>query len=184
MTHLIVAKNIIDKINIVHDLPQFFLGAVAPDAVHYRAGYVSDFKKASHLCVGSEKWGVMTNYGEWADSVITFYNKYKGAEQYDFILGYCAHILTDIYNAEHVWNPFRLEHPEVMSQGYGDLYHTESGGIDKELALTWKDSGYFWQNLAKSRGVDLPGVICADEIEKQKDNILSLLLLQVQWDLE
>ena len=58
MTHLIIADNISNLFEKnIQNLPQFFLGSVAPDAVHNRANYVSDFKKDSHLCVGAEKWG-------------------------------------------------------------------------------------------------------------------------------
>ena len=63
MTHLIIAdkvKNKLCKSNI--SLPQYYLGSIAPDAVHNRPGYISDWKKDSHLLLGDEEWGFMTNH--------------------------------------------------------------------------------------------------------------------------
>ncbi|MCL1863258.1 MAG: hypothetical protein FWF78_06815 [Defluviitaleaceae bacterium] len=66
MTHLIVADEVskIFSENIL-SLLQFYLGNLSPDAVHQREGYVSDFKKRSHLCVGDEEWGMITNNNDW-----------------------------------------------------------------------------------------------------------------------
>ncbi len=91
MTHLHIAKNIQRLFSkAIKDLSQFYLGSVAPDAVHNRAGYVSDFKKASHLCVGDERWGMLTNNDEWIDHVTEFLYEKRNSEHYDFVLGYCC----------------------------------------------------------------------------------------------
>lgn len=58
MTHLIVSKNVSEMLkNQIKSLPQFYLGTIAPDAVHNRANFCIDFKKASHLVSLEEKWG-------------------------------------------------------------------------------------------------------------------------------
>ena len=66
MTHLIISENI-SKIfaSRINSLPQFYLGSIAPDAVHNRTNYISDYKKASHLITGNEKWGFVTENDEW-----------------------------------------------------------------------------------------------------------------------
>lgn len=62
MTHLHIAKNIYHRVpEAIKDLSQFYLGNIAPDAVHNRIGFTSEHKKASHLCVGNEGWGMVTN---------------------------------------------------------------------------------------------------------------------------
>ena len=49
MTHLIISQNIAQRFaNQIQGLPQFYLGGIAPDAVHNRANYHSDYKKTAH----------------------------------------------------------------------------------------------------------------------------------------
>ena len=170
MTHLCIAKNISGHFSDhINDLSQFYLGNIAPDAVHNREGYISDYKKASHLCVGDEKWGMITNNNEWIDNVLRFLGEYKNSMDHSFILGYCSHILSDIYNNIAVWTPFKQKY---IDMGRGGLYHSESEKIDVNLALTLEGKDDFWRNLENSREIDVEKIIFADEIEEQKINIL------------
>ena len=174
MTHLIIA----DRINSIFvkeitNAPQFYVGSIAPDAVHNRLDYISDYKKASHLCVGEERWGMITNNDEWNNSIIHFFNKHKKTENQDFVLGYCSHILADMYNNITVWTPYRLKHPDELEKGYGNLHHQESNKMDIELALTHERKDFYMSNLRKSISVDFDGIIYAIEIEKQKDLIFN-----------
>jgi hypothetical protein len=175
MTHLLIAKN-------VHrlfpgtikesDLPQFYLGTIAPDAVHYRPDYVSDFKKAAHLCVGDEPWGMLTNNDEWVENVLKFLNRHKGSSDYCFVLGYCCHILSDIYNNIALWTPYRLKYQNEFSKGYGGLYHQESKKVDTELGLRKENRDDFWIHLEKAEPITLKGIISTEEVEKHKENVL------------
>lgn len=173
MTHLHIAKRIHecypDKIK---NRAQFYLGAIAPDAVHNRKAYISDYKKKSHLCVGHERWGLHTNNDEWIESVLAFLKAHKDSEDYDFIQGYACHILSDIYNNIAVWTPFRLKYLDELGKGYGGLYHQESEKVEIELALGEDNPGEFWLHLEKAEPRSLEGIIYAREIEVHKDNIL------------
>jgi hypothetical protein len=173
MTHLHIAKNIHQLFpETIKDLSQFYLGTVAPDAVHNRAGYISDYKKASHLCVGDERWGMLTNNDKWIESVLEFLYKNKNSDNYNFILGYSCHVLSDIYNNIAVWTPFRLEYPDELAKGYGGLYHQESEKVEIELALREENKDNFWVHLEKAKSTSLNDIIFAEEIEKHKENIL------------
>jgi len=174
MTHLIIAKNLSEiYADQIKDIPQFYLGSAAPDAVHNRANYKSDYKKTSHLCVGDERWGYVTNNDEWEASIIAFMNNRIKSADRDFILGYCAHTLADLYNNVHSWTPFRLKYPDEAAKGYDNLHHRESGLIDIELGLTYPGREDFRRLLRESRSVDLPDIVFTDEIDKQKDLILN-----------
>ncbi len=174
MTHLHIAKNLHQRFPVtIKDLPQFYLGNVAPDAVHNRAGYISDYKKVSHLCVGDASWGMLTNNDEWIENVLKFLDKNKSTDNYDFILGYSCHILSDIYNNIAVWTPFRLEYPNEIAKGYGGLYHQESGKVEIELALRNDNKENFWVYLEKAKAIGLDGIIFAEEIERHKENIIN-----------
>lgn len=173
MTHLHIAKNIHKHLpEAIKDLPQFFLGNVAPDAVHNRADYKSDYKKASHLCVGDARWGMLTENDDWTENVLKFLPDKRNSDNYDFILGYCCHILSDIYNNIAVWTPFRLKYPEELTKGYGGLYHQESARVDIELGLREKNKDDFWVHLEKAKPINLNNIIFSEEIEKHKENIL------------
>ena len=178
MTHLIITENL-SKIftNQIKDLPQFYLGNVAPDAVHNRADYISDYKKESHLCVGDEKWGMTTNIDEWKSNVIKFLNNHKNSENHDFIVGYCCHILSDIYNNMALWIPFKQRYADEaheIEKGRVNLMQRETNMVDIELALTHEKKDIFWSNIQQSTGIDLAGIIYAAEIERHKDNILNI----------
>ena len=175
MTHLIISENI-SKIFTSHikDLPQFYLGSIAPDAAHQRANYNSEYKKASHLITGDEQWGFITKTDEWKNNVTAFLIKNRNSENLDFILGYVTHVLGDIYNTIHMWNPFKLKYADELKElTYGNIHHQECNKIDIELALTYYGRNDFWFYLAKSKSIDLPNIIYAAEIDKQKDLILN-----------
>ena len=169
MTHLIVAENISKKFaSRIKSLPQFYLGSIAPDAAHQRANYTSEYKKASHLIAGDEQWGMITNTDTWKNNIIGFLLKNKHSENYDFILGYCAHVLTDLQNTILIWNPFRVKYADELKEiNYLNIHHHENNKLDIELALTYKNREEFWFHLANSKSIDLPNIIYAAEIDKQ-----------------
>jgi len=176
MTHLIVADEVsrVFAKNIA-DLPQFYLGSLSPDAVHQRAGYIPDFKKCSHLCVGNEEWGMFTNNDEWKESIVNFLFSKKHSENQDFILGYCCHLITDVLSNVELWMPFRQKHPKETwyRSGYNNLFHQETNMVDIELALSWDKKNLYWSNLEKSIGVDLDNLVYAREVDAQKDVVLN-----------
>lgn len=173
MTHLHIAKNIYQRFpEKIKDLSQFYLGNLAPDAVHNRAGYISDYKKISHLCVGDAHWGRVTNNDEWIDNVLSFLDKNKNPENYDFILGYCCHILSDIYNNITMWMPFILKYPDELEKGYGSLYHKEGYKVDIELALKDDNRENFWVYLEKAKPINVNSIVFEEEIEIHRNNIL------------
>ena len=173
MTHLRIAQEIYKlHPSAIKNLPQFYLGTVAPDAVHNRSGYISAYKKASHLCVGNEPWGMLTNNEEWTENVLSFLQEHKNADHYDFTLGVVCHILSDIYNNMTVWTPFRLKYPVEGEKGYNGLYYQESEKVEIELSLDTDNEKNFWMYLRNSTAVDFSGIIFSEEIKKHKENIL------------
>ena len=175
MTHLIISKKVSEIFpNHIKNLPQYYLGSIAPDAVHQRADYTSDYKKASHLITSDEIWGIITEYDGWKDNIIAFLNKNKHSDQRDFILGYCCHVLGDLYNTINVWNPFRLKYAKELKEiNYNNIHHQECNKVDIELALTYEGRNEFWLHLSNALSIDLPKIVYATEIDKQKDVILN-----------
>jgi hypothetical protein len=175
MTHLIISENISNIFNDkIENLSQFYLGSIAPDAAHQRADYVSDYKKASHLITGDEIWGMITDYDGWRNNIVAFLNTHKYSGHHDFIMGYCCHVLVDLFNTIHIWTPFRLKYANDLKEiNYNNIHHIECNKIDIELALTHEGRNEFWLHLSGSHSIDLPNIIYAVEIDKQKDLILN-----------
>ena len=175
MSHLIIAKNISDKYkDHIKNLPQFYLGSIAPDAAHNRADYISDFKKHSHLITGSEKWGMTTENDKWKDNIYNIFKKHTNSENHDFILGYCTHALGDLYNNIAIWTAFREKYFKDKDWVYDNVHHRDSNRNDIELALTYKDRDILWQNLQMSVSIDFPDYIYASELDMQKELILNV----------
>jgi hypothetical protein len=174
MTHLIVSEYV-NKIqtNQIQSLPSYYLGSIAPDAAHQRANYNSDYKKASHLISGDEKWGMVTKTEDWKDNIVKFLNKRKDSENRDFILGYCTHLLVDIYNVVNMWIPFKKKYTDELKEiNYRNTFQQECNKLDIELALTYGSADIFWDCLAKSESIDIQDIIYSDEIDRQRDLIL------------
>jgi len=172
MTHLNIAYNILSNTPQIKKPCDFMLGALAPDSVHFRNNYNSDMKKISHLCVGDEKWGRLTNNEEWVKNVLAFLHKNDHIEKADFIYGYCSHILADIQNNIKIWTPFLLENKENLEKGMGSIYHQESFAMDYEMFLSSPQQKVIWEMLEEAIGYDIPNVVVGDEINKMKHNIL------------
>lgn len=171
MTHLYIAYNIISKTPYLKKPNDFMLGALAPDSVHFRNNYVSDMKFNSHLCIGNEKWGSVTNNEEWLKNVLSFLDEHKKSEDADFIYGYCCHILADIQNNKKIWTPFIKENRDKFKKGFGSKYHEESFIIDYELYLL-PQRRLIWKMLENSTAFDVLNIVKEVEINQMKQSIL------------
>lgn len=172
IAHLCIAYNVLATTAQIKEPCEFLLGALAPDSVHFRDNYKSDMKKISHLCVGNEKWGEITNNQEWLENVLAFLQENKNSTKVDFIYGYCSHILTDIQNNIKIWTPFKLANKDYLEKGIGKLYVKEIYAIDYELYLLHPQHTEIWQMLENAAGYDISNIIVGDEVDKMKESIL------------
>lgn len=172
MIHLIVAHNILKSTDKIKNPKAFMLGAIAPDSVHYREGYHKGMKFDSHLCVGREAWGSITNNGEWQENVIKFMNNSQGSENIDFIYGYCVHILTDIHNNINVWMPFKKRIENSNIPGIGKKYQIESNAVD--LVLFQKpETEKIWRLLRDASAFGVGSKVKLIEVACLKKDILT-----------
>ena len=101
VTHIAIA----DRINsilgggVIKNLPLFFGGNLAPDAIHAKPNYQRADKKHSHLCDGIKSYGY--GYPEisklFKDRVNEFIANYymTAGEDKDLYFGYIVHLLVD-----------------------------------------------------------------------------------------
>ena len=177
LTHLLVADAIITR----HprkdaDAALFYLGALAPDAVHYRQGLTSasqreigKTKKISHLCPqSSERWGEVTDNAGWIDSVKYFIHNNPGP----LAEGYAVHAMTDIYTNMTIWENFRTQHPEEAAKGYKSNYYRDLREIEIRLYQLQVQASRIERLLPMADPVDMPGLVTAAEMNAIKENIL------------
>ena len=177
MIHLSIAYNILKNTTTIKKPCDFMLGAVAPDSVHFRDNYNSDMKKISHLCVGKEKWGRLSNNDEWQKNVLAFLEENKHTEKADFIYGFCAHILADIQNNIKIWTPFLKENIQALESGMGSIYHKESYDLDYALYDENPNKKIIWEMLEDAESYHIANIIDEDAINKMKDNLLHVQFL-------
>ncbi|MCX7772483.1 MAG: hypothetical protein N2376_05150, partial [Clostridia bacterium] len=157
---------------LIVDKAQFLLGAIAPDSVHFREGFQSDMKKVSHLCNLEQKWGSVTDNEYWTQIVLNFLREHQNSMHRDFILGFCAHILSDIRNNIKIWIPFKEKQTQPTNNIHGSLLHQEAAEIDYKLYRTYEQTPVIWELLEQSHGIDLCGLVFSSEIDKMKQALL------------
>ncbi|MBN2794661.1 MAG: zinc dependent phospholipase C family protein [Clostridia bacterium] len=172
MIHLNIALNIMEKTDLIQNKGEFLLGALSPDAVHYRANYESLMKFNSHLCVGNETWGNITNNEEWETNVLLYLKENENSKYLDFIRGYCCHILSDIQNNRKVWTPFKEKIRNLSIPGIWKKYHEESNVVDYHLYLA--SNKYLFDLLEMSEGSSLMNLVTKEEIQQLKDDLLNI----------
>jgi hypothetical protein len=113
MIHIAVASKLLEKPNGIKSAADFCLGSIAPDFIHIREKYNSEMKLRSHLCVGEQPWGRITNNKAWTKQVLGFLDTELNADNRAFLYGYAVHILMDIQNNKKIWMPFYSENNEL-----------------------------------------------------------------------
>ncbi len=101
ITHLVIAKEMLKILpeDAIKNKELFYLGTLAPDAVHAREGYIRAHKKHTHFRddIPDRDFGLPANYALYQDRLVNFINIHsdKEDELYEFYVGYVVHILTD-----------------------------------------------------------------------------------------
>ncbi len=101
MTHMVIAREIIKLLpeGTIQDEGLFYLGNLAPDAIHAREGYIREYKKHTHFRdnIRDMEFEQEENQSAYRKRLNEFIAKHRDREDglYDLYRGYVAHILTD-----------------------------------------------------------------------------------------
>jgi hypothetical protein len=172
MVHLSIAHCLI------HDhghpnIPAFYLGSIAPDAIHMRPGTEQTDKHVVHfvdqdglqrerLHALLAQGGPVRQVGEGTSADLV------GAE---FVAGYAAHILTDLAWRAEIILPFRQTRVEQMPYSeLRTLYYNECDKLDFDLyeEEPWRPAVWEMLRVAEAREVGLAGeppLLTAGEID-------------------
>lgn len=94
MVHLAVAHALAELQGEGKGCGEYFLGAIAPDAVHMRPEYDKKYKAASHFTADKSR---SKDPQEWTADTLSMLD---GRRDDPFSLGYIVHVLTDILWAQ------------------------------------------------------------------------------------
>lgn len=150
--HLLAAKEWAKGRPELIECPEYFLGAIAPDAIHARAGTGKQDKQITHL--GNHSKLDMKPIADYARARLTAFD-----------LGYLAHILTDPY-----WCASYRALPGLFKQdGHTNpaVYYREMNRCESALI----DEGLF-ELLRKA---DPPGdhpLLTAEELDEWRGRVL------------
>lgn len=101
ITHMVIACEIIKRLpkGTLKEESLFYLGNLAPDAIHAREGYVRDLKKHTHFRddILDKDFELQENQAKYREKLAKFIEQNKDREGglFELYLGYVAHILTD-----------------------------------------------------------------------------------------
>ena len=176
MVHLSVAWALLPDARAAEPA-DYMLGAVAPDAVHYRADYNSDMKLYSHFGCESmdkirEKWGYVTENEPWIARVRALWKSCGEGPERSFLCGYYVHILTDIFNNIAVWTPFRMSQGGTFDRTVYNLYGDECRNVDYLLYRNDPERARLWELLGQARAFGIGDHIAKEEVESLRESIL------------
>ena len=149
------------------DMAEFYLGCIAPDAIHARAGAGRDDKRDSHYAQGHPArcdLGALAKMltGGWASG-----------KRVSFAEGYAAHVLTDHLWQDTVAAAFRERmQREGLEADLRVLYYQDCDKLDLDLYDTapWRPA--VWGHLASATVPDFPPLLTASEIASWRDHVL------------
>lgn len=165
MVHLGTAREYAKNKSGMLKCPEFYLGALSPDAIHMRNETGREDKNITHL------------FGQghlWKENVIEFIKKYKNKSNYSFYLGYGIHILTDIIWHETVYAKFKLAYDSDTSpiQERGWAYYNDTDKLDLEMYRMCEWRQEVWNLLIKSKCFDADDILTANEISAWNNRTL------------
>lgn len=101
ITHMVIAREIQRRLpeGTIQDMGLFYLGNLAPDAIHARKGYVRPLKKHTHFRddIADKDFALTENLKLFHDRVSAFIlkNRHRSDGLLDLYRGYVTHILAD-----------------------------------------------------------------------------------------
>lgn len=163
MVHISVAALLEQRgIVTVSDRGAYYLGSIAPDAIHMRKDPAPDAKIISHLNARSPE-----KIGRAAEFRAAFPDYEAGGVSHDFLQGYLVHVLTDIYWKQEFYDGFveRYRADPAPVQEERTAYYNDTDVADIRLYHTLPERKEIWALLEKAKGCTLEGLITGEEAD-------------------
>lgn len=167
MVHLSTAVTYVERKNLQEIPGLFYLGNIAPDAIHMRDGSTSEDKQRTHFEHKSQ--------GEDLKDVKFLYMEYmahhEAAAWKWFVKGYFMHVLTDYYWFRLLY-PGYVDHADLLGlseQEKRTYYYRETDQADFHLfrQQPWRER--VWTAMDEAEVYDFGDLLSADEINRWRD---------------
>ena len=168
MVHLLAAEKWATGRDAYYNCPEFYLGAIGPDAMHVRYGDDKSHKDEFHLY-------------NWVSPDLGKVRAYWGRHFTPFDVGYGIHVLTDGH-----WIPYvKAAFPEMINpQGrlapkmyYNDVYQT-----DFEIYRSHPDRARIFDLLRRAHGPEDHPLLTRGEFEAWREMQFALYAGQCPYD--
>jgi len=167
MVHLLVGKSMIDIEFGVNDLGQFYLGLIAPDAIHMRAGVGRAEKNGTHLLPNVDAQITHIGEAEQSRTVLDFVHEHLDKFDADFLWGYGVHLLTDLLWTHRIYMAFTKKYEEDPApvQERQQAYYNDADLADIALYRESPWRAAIWTILQQTKAADFSPLLSAQEID-------------------
>jgi hypothetical protein len=157
MVHLLTARRwAMDKPKYLEN-PDFYLGAILPDAIHMRPGVGREDKRATHLQV-------------WTDGPKAALDS-LARRSAAFDVGYVLHILTDYHWVLHVKKTYpQLVRPD--GSFIPDIYYPDCDQAEEELYASSAERLGIWKLLVRAATPEDHPLLTGREIDGWRRRVL------------
>lgn len=167
MVHLGIARKIAStNINLINS-PLYYLGSIAPDAIHSRVGSSKIDKTKTHI---------RNDDSTWYDDVIRFTLNHRNSEGKiePFFIGYTVHILTDMLWEGSIHTSIRImmDQDNIEKCNQSSVYYNETDQLDFELFKYYPWKNEVWCLLENVNALNVDELLTCEEIDKWKVRIL------------
>lgn len=169
MVHLLTGHKVLPVLTAQYtiDLSQYYLGCIAPDAIHKRKSPAPDAKAVSHL-----KGPDPVDTGIWKQNIVNFLDTVKESPSYR--QGYAVHLLTDYYWGLYLMPAYdtRYQADKHPVKDWRMAYYNDTDILDKMLYDTepWRPA--VWEHLRRARGETLEGLVSGSEADAWNRHVL------------
>ncbi len=178
ITHMVVAKEMLKCLpeGTIQNLDLFYLGTLAPDAVHARIGYERAHKKHTHFRDGipDPDFELPENYALYRNRLKDFIscNRERTDGLLDFYRGYVVHILTDELFVLSIRKEF-CKCMECLEIGQGDKRFFEAIVTDQnrnDLLLVYRYEGMeeLRKHMEEAAVYPVEGLVSEQELEDSR----------------
>ncbi|NLG26225.1 MAG: hypothetical protein GX558_12775 [Clostridiales bacterium] len=168
MVHLAVGLRLAQDWGRFADQPSYYLGLIAPDAIHMREEPGRDDKIRSHLMRAAYH---LIPLDELLASTAAFIAEHRALDE-GYIAGYAAHVLTD-----RLWVA-RYEDAR-LSRLFGAggrmdraAYYNDLDQADIALYRQLPQRPAIWRLLEAARPIDLNGLVSSGEAGRWRNHVL------------
>ena len=176
LLHLAVAQSIIDEFN-PQDRAQYYLGSIAPDAIHAFANAERSRRISSHLMADDMPMHESDNIETKANAVRLYLNAENDRPMLkSFKLGYCIHVLTDIYWLKTIYLNFlsldTIKDMEITESNKIYYYEIDKSSYDLLINEEWKPEVF--RLLSDANSPETFPAVTAEEIDRWRSRTLDL----------